>query len=414
MADNPLPRRLNRRRVDPSDIAVRTPVDDIHAAARAVLEHDAGGAGQVQFHDGFADRKPLQRRRRFRDDDRVVGGDLVIAFRRRLDDIAWRIERRRVHLRKRRGSGIGLAGRTILETALVAAQPFLDHQQRLIGTGIGVGGIGIRLERDSGIQMQRAIGAETETILAQRDVAGIIAVEIFAQDFVGALADATAQRVADIDAFSRNPKSHFAASIGLVWIGTDTIPIWPERNQAGAGSRDRSEEAGAERALPSMLCLSRRRCTEDGIRIASRYFATVRRAISIPDSRNRSTMVSSERISAGSSASINCLMWWRTASAEWASPPSADAIDAVKKYFNSKLPRLVAMYLLAVTRDTVDSCIWMASATAFKLSGRRCATPWVKKPSCCRTISVATLRMVRARWSSARTSQVAFCRQSVK
>src|SRR5580700_9829053 len=100
-----------------------------------------------------------------------------------------------------------------------------------------------------------------------------------------------------------------------------------------------------------MLCLSRRRCTEDGIRIASRYLATVRRAISMPVARNRSTMVSSERISAGSSASINCLMWWRTASAEWASPPSADAIDAVKKYFNSKLPRLVAIYLLAVTRD---------------------------------------------------------------
>ena len=120
-----------------------------------------------------------------------------------------------------------------------------------------------------------------------------------------------------------------------------------------------------------MLCLSRRRCTEEGIRIASRYFATVRRAISMPVSRNRSTMVSSERIAAGASASISRLMWWRTASAEWASPPSAEAIEAVKKYFNSKLPRLVAMYLLAVTRDTVDSCIWIASATAFKFSRSR-------------------------------------------
>ena len=131
--------------------------------------------------------------------------------------------------------------------------------------------------------------------------------------------------------------------------------------------------------------------------MASRYFATVRRAISMPDARNRSTMVSSDRIAAGLSASISCLMWWRTASAECASPPSAEAIEAVKKYFNSKLPRLVAMYLLAVTRDTVDSCIWIASATALRLSGRKCATPWVKKPSCWRTISVATFRMVRAR-----------------
>jgi hypothetical protein len=53
--------------------------------------------------------------------------------------------------------------------------------------------------------MQRAVGAEAEAILAQRDVAGIIAVEILAQDFIGALADAPAQRVANTDAFSRNP-----------------------------------------------------------------------------------------------------------------------------------------------------------------------------------------------------------------
>ena len=56
--------------------------------------------------------------------------------------------------------------------------------------------------------MQRAVGAEAEAILAQRDVPGIIAVEIFAQHFVGALADPPAQRVADTDAFSRNPESH--------------------------------------------------------------------------------------------------------------------------------------------------------------------------------------------------------------
>jgi hypothetical protein len=31
----------------------------------------------------------------------------------------------------------------------------------------------------------------------------------------------------------------------------------------------------------------------------------------------------------------------------------------VKKYFNSKIPRLVAMYLFAVTRETVDrACLW--------------------------------------------------------
>ena len=65
--------------------------------------------------------------------------------------------------------------------------------------------------------MQRAIGAEAEAILAQRDVAGIIAVEIFAQHFLGALADAPAQRVADADAFSRDPEGHVE---GLDWFWT--------------------------------------------------------------------------------------------------------------------------------------------------------------------------------------------------
>ena len=36
------------------------------------------------------------------------------------------------------------------------------------------------------------------------------------------------------------------------------------------------------------------------------------------------------------------------------------------------MPRGVAMYLFDVTRDTVDSCIEMASAIALKLSGRKC------------------------------------------
>ncbi len=79
------------------------------------------------------------------------------------------------------------------------------------------------------------------------------------------------------------------------------------------------------------------------------------------------------------SASISCLMRWRTASAECASPPSDAAIAEVKKYFSSKMPRGVAMNLLAVTRETVDLCMPMASATVRRLSGRRCWTPWAKK-----------------------------------
>src|SRR5947199_5945780 len=101
-----------------------------------------------------------------------------------------------------------LALGAILEPALVATQPLLDLQQRLVGAGIGVGGIGFRLQRDPGVQMQRAVGTKAKTVLAERDVAGIIAVEILAQDFFGAFADAPAQRFADTDAFARDPYGH--------------------------------------------------------------------------------------------------------------------------------------------------------------------------------------------------------------
>ncbi len=42
-----------------------------------------------------------------------------------------------------------------------------------------------------------------------------------------------------------------------------------------------------------------------------------------------------------------------------------------KKNFISTTPRGVEMYLLEVTRETVDSCMPMASATVRRFSGRR-------------------------------------------
>ena len=47
-------------------------------------------------------------------------------------------------------------------------------------------------------------------------------------------------------------------------------------------------------------------------------------------------------------------MRWRTASEECASSPSAEAMAEVKKYLSSNTPRGVAMYLLEVTRLTVE------------------------------------------------------------
>src|SRR5436305_12992353 len=58
-------------------------------------------------------------------------------------------------------------------------------------------------------------------------------------------------------------------------------------------------------------CFSRRRCTEEGMRIASRYFATVRRAMSMPASRSRSTMVSSDRTSCARRRGAQQVFRWR-------------------------------------------------------------------------------------------------------
>src|SRR5208282_1313649 len=81
------------------------------------------------------------------------------------------------------------------------------------------------------------------------------------------------------------------------------------------------------------IAFSRRRCTEEGMRIASRYLATVRRAMSTPSLSRISTIRSSDSTSAASE-SMSERMRKRTASAECASPEEAD-MDEVKKYFNS-------------------------------------------------------------------------------
>ena len=50
---------------------------------------------------------------------------------------------------------------------------------------------------------------------------------------------------------------------------------------------------------------------------------------------------------------------------------SAPEKTLLKKYFNSKIPCGVLTYLPLVTRETVDSCISISSATSFKMRGRR-------------------------------------------
>src|ERR1019366_5796324 len=163
---------------------------------------------------------------------------------------------------------------------------------------------------------------------------------------------------------------------------------------------------------PQLLAFSRRRSTEEGILRLSRYLATVRLAMSILTAFSLVTIASSESICPGLSRSISCLIRNHTDSAEWASPPSRAEIEAVKKYLSSKRPRGVAIYLLEVTRDTVDSCTPTASAIVLRSSGRKYSTPCAKKLSCWRTISLDTFRIVRALCSRLFVSQFADCLQA--
>src|SRR5207253_10328084 len=134
---------------------------------------------------------------------RIIGGcSILVVYGRGLDDVARGIQRWRLHAGARHRFGMAFAGGAVLETALVATQPFLDLRQGLVGAGIGVGRVGLGLQRNAGIKMQRAVGAEAEAILAQRDVAGIVPIEVLSQHLVGALTDPPAQRVADTDAFA--------------------------------------------------------------------------------------------------------------------------------------------------------------------------------------------------------------------
>src|SRR5450830_223288 len=80
-----------------------------------------------------------------------------------------------------------------------------------------------------------------------------------------------------------------------------------------------------------------------GIFNASRYLATVRRAITMPCSPSMSAILLSDKGFLGSSAPVSCTINARIAVDE-ASPPASVATWLPKKYFNSNMPCGVSMY----------------------------------------------------------------------
>src|SRR4029079_8130795 len=129
---------------------------------------------------------------------------------------------------------------------------------------------------------------------------------------------------------------------------------------------------------------------EGGIRSSSRYLATVRRARGRPWLPSSSAMRESDNGCTASSPSI-ILRILSLMVTELMASPMLEVMPLWKKKRSSNTPRGVCMYLLATTRDTVDSCMPMSVATSRSTSGRRWAMPWSRKARWWRTIDSDTL-----------------------
>ena len=82
---------------------------------------------------------------------------------------------------------------------MIAAQPLRHPQRRPVSAGIGVGRRALGFQRDLRIEVDGAFGAKPEAIARHRDMPGISAIEIFAQNFADPRLDALAQRLTDIE-----------------------------------------------------------------------------------------------------------------------------------------------------------------------------------------------------------------------
>jgi hypothetical protein len=115
---------------------------------------------------------------------------------------------------------------------------------------------------------------------------------------------------------------------------------------------------------------------------------------------------------AGSSLPTSCLISARTA-VLLALPPASVFRLEPKKYFSSKVPNGVFMYLAVVTREMVLSCRPSSSAISRSTSGFIAISPWVKKPFCRSTMAWLTRRMVSKRCRMFFMNQRASCSRAL-
>src|SRR6185436_12409102 len=134
----------------------------------------------------------------------------------------------------------------------------------------------------------------------------------------------------------------------------------------------RGRRGGHRRGFAQYTCL---RFEEGRMPISSRYFATVRRAMSICSLASISAMYWSLSGFLPSSLPMISRIFSLTLSAETSEPWPPRRLE-VKKYLSSNVPCGVWTYLPAVARLTVDSCMPMSLATSFSTRGRSADTPF--------------------------------------
>ena len=109
---------------------------------------------------------------------------------------------------------------------------------------------------------------------------------------------------------------------------------------------------------------------------------------------------------AGSSSETSFWICALIPRAETSSPEVVESPEE-KKNLSGNTPRGVCTNFSFVTRETVDSCMSMTSATSRSVSGLRYCTPFSKKSRCRSTMKFITFSIVCRRCSMAWIIQLA-------
>src|SRR5271163_5211323 len=188
-------------RVQPSDGAVSTAVDDVHALAARVLKYDQGRARQVEFGHRGGDGQVFERLRALRDDDWTEVGRRLLLLVRRLDHEF--------------GDFASPHGRlaVFLEPFVVPAQPALDLVGRLLETRVRLVRAALGLEIHARTQVKRTIRPIGRALGGNHDMTAGLTIEIARHHGLDFLHNVAPKRLADVEVLARYSQWHGSPSL---------------------------------------------------------------------------------------------------------------------------------------------------------------------------------------------------------